>query len=36
LIKTKKLITGAEVRGVERDGDMLVYASNLLPDPVEI
>ena len=30
-----KLVTGAEVRGVERDDDWLVYASNLLPDPVE-
>jgi len=29
------LVTGTEVRGVERDDDWLVYASNLLPEPVE-
>ena len=33
--QNKKLVTGAEVRAVERDDDWLVYASNLLPKPVE-
>jgi hypothetical protein len=32
--QNKKLITGAEVRGVERDDDWLVYVSNLSPNPV--
>jgi hypothetical protein len=30
-----KPVTGVEVRGVERDDDWLVYASNLQPEPVE-
>ena len=29
------LITGAEVRSVERERDILVYASNLTADPIE-
>jgi hypothetical protein len=29
------LITGAEVRAVERENDCLVYASNLTSEPVE-
>jgi len=33
--QNNNLVTGAEVRGVERDDDWLVYASNLLPEPVE-
>jgi hypothetical protein len=33
--KAGKLITGAEVRCVEREDDWLVYASNLLPESVE-
>ncbi|MGP8323481.1 MAG: beta-galactosidase [Methanosarcinaceae archaeon] len=30
-----KLVTGVEVRAVERETDYLVYASNLTPEPVE-
>ncbi|GAI77438.1 unnamed protein product, partial [marine sediment metagenome] len=30
-----KLVTGVEVRSVEREADYLVYASNLTPEPVE-
>jgi hypothetical protein len=30
-----KLVTGVEVRAVEREADYLVYASNLTPEPVE-
>ena len=33
--KSGKLVTGAEVRAVERETDYLVYASNLTPEPVE-
>jgi len=30
-----QLVTGVEVRAVEREADYLVYASNLTPEPVE-
>jgi len=33
--KDGNLITGAEVRAVEREKDYLVYASNLTSEPIE-
>ena len=35
LDKDGNLVTGVEVRAVEREADYLVYASNLTPEPVE-
>jgi hypothetical protein len=31
-----KLVTGAEIRALERETDYLVYASNLTAEPVEL